>query len=124
MSEAIIIAILGIVSSVVTGIITKWSTKRKYNTEVDSNQIKNMQESLDFYASITEQNRKELAILISSNDELMNTNKTLVQQNTELLLQNQKLITEVEELKGTVVQLTLQLSEYRNSDHPLVLVGN
>lgn len=123
MDQIILSGIVTVVSSIITGTVTFLLTRRKYRTEVDANQIKNMQESLNFYTTITEQNKKELAILIDSNEELMCTNRTLVAQNNELLIQNQKLLTEVEELKETVVKLTLQLSEYKNNDQSLVLVG-
>lgn len=123
MDQIILSGIVTVAGSVITGVITFLLTRRKYRTEVDANQIKNMQESLNFYTTITEQNKKELAILIDSNEELMCTNRTLVSQNNELLIQNQKLLTEVEELKETVVKLTLQLSEYKNNDQSLVLVG-
>lgn len=123
MDPIILTGIISVASSSITAFVTFLLTKKKYKTEVDANQIENMQKSLNFYISITEQNKKELKILLDSNDELMLNNRTLIAQNNELLIQNKTLLDEVEELKKTVVDLTLQLSEYKNSNQSLVLVG-
>jgi hypothetical protein len=49
MNSEILIALCGLLTTVVSGWVSYIFTRRKYNTEVDNNQIRNMQESLEFY---------------------------------------------------------------------------
>ena len=55
-------------------IISSWTTwffaRRKYNSEVDSNLINNMKESLDFYEKLSTDNRERLEEVLKRNAEL------------------------------------------------------
>lgn len=57
-----------------TTIISSWATwffaRRKYNSEVDSNLINNMKESLDFYEKLSTDNRERLEEVLKRNTEL------------------------------------------------------
>lgn len=57
-----------------TTIISSWTTwffaRRKYNSEVDSNLINNMKESLDFYEKLSTDNRERLEEVLKRNTEL------------------------------------------------------
>ena len=57
-----------------TTIISSWTTwffaRRKYNSEVDSNLINNMKESLDFYEKLSSDNRERLEEVLKRNTEL------------------------------------------------------
>lgn len=57
-----------------TTIISSWTTwffaRRKYNSEVDSNLINNMKESLDFYEKLSTDNRERLEEVLKRNAEL------------------------------------------------------
>ena len=57
-----------------TSIISSWTTwffaRRKYNSEVDSNLINNMKESLDFYEKLSTDNRERLEEVLKRNTEL------------------------------------------------------
>ena len=52
----VILSIVG--SSTIAGIITFFLTKKKYNTEVDSQQIQNMKESFEVSISLEQDLRK------------------------------------------------------------------
>ena len=82
MSEAIILAIIGIFEGIVVSVITFFLTKKKYNTEVDSNLIENMQKSLDFYKSVSDDNQKRLDEMIryrtKMEDEMSDLRKMVV----------------------------------------------
>lgn len=58
----------GIIITGAVGIITNFVTwflaRRKYNTEVDSNEIENLKKSLEFYENIVKDNNKKLAFYI------------------------------------------------------------
>lgn len=51
---------IGIVSNIVTWLLTR----KKYRTEVDSNEIENLKKSLEFYESIVRDNNKKLQFYI------------------------------------------------------------
>ena len=86
------LAILGgVVSTIVTGFTSWFFTKKKYNAEVDNNLISNMQESLEFYKSLADDNKQRLE---------------------EVLAENADLRKEVAELREQVSKLTSALADY------------
>ena len=74
MASEIVITLTGLFCTLVSSIVTFTLTKRKYNTEVDSQQIQNMSNSFEIYKKIMEetvetQNRK-IEMLQKENDNL------------------------------------------------------
>ena len=55
---------VGLVTTVVSGWISWFFARKKYNTEVDSNEIENLKKSLEFYESIVKDNNKKLQFYI------------------------------------------------------------
>lgn len=55
MAQEIIITLTGLFCTVVSGVVTFLLTKRKYNVEVDSNQIDNVSKSFDLYKKMMEE---------------------------------------------------------------------
>ena len=70
MSAEIIIALIGIFSTVLSSWTTWFFTRKKYNSEVDQNLIQNMKESLDFYRQLSDDNKSRLEEVLKRNDEL------------------------------------------------------
>jgi hypothetical protein len=58
----------------ITTIVSSWASwffaRKKYNSEVDSNLINNMKESLDFYEKLSADNRERLEEVLKRNTEL------------------------------------------------------
>ena len=55
------IAILGgLLTTIISGFSGWFFTKKKYNAEVDNNLINNMQESLEFYKTLADDNKRRL----------------------------------------------------------------
>lgn len=84
MSSEIITALVGLFCTTVSSIVTFILTRRKYNTEVDSQQIKNMDESFEIYKkvmneSLNTQNEK-IALLQRENDSLRKQVNNLQEQ--------------------------------------------
>lgn len=69
-TSEIVIGIIGIVSTVASGFTSWFFTKRKYNAEVDNNLIDNMQQSLEFYINLVEDNKRRLEEILERNNEL------------------------------------------------------
>ena len=55
MASEIITALVGLFCTTVSSVVTFFLTKRKYNTEVDSQQIENMSKSFDTYKRMMEE---------------------------------------------------------------------
>ena len=86
------IAIIGgIITTFLSGFSSWFFTKKKYNAEVDNNLINNMQESLEFYKALADDNKRRLE---------------------EVLLENSDLRKEVADLREQVLKLTSALADY------------
>lgn len=55
---------IGLVTTVVSGWTSWFFARKKYNTEVDYNEIENLKKSLEFYESIVKDNNKKLQFYI------------------------------------------------------------
>ena len=87
MSAEIIIALIGIFSTILSSWTTWFLTRKKYNSEVDQNLIQNMKESLDFYKQLSDDNKSRLEEVLKRNDELENDVKNLRNQMFNLMSQ-------------------------------------
>lgn len=61
---------VGIITTVISGWTSWFFARRKYNSEVDNNLIKNMQQSLEFYEKLSDDNEKRLDEVLKRNAEL------------------------------------------------------
>lgn len=61
---------VGLITTICSSWATWFFTRKKYNTEVDSNLINNMKESLDFYEKLSADNRERLEEVLKRNTEL------------------------------------------------------
>lgn len=84
METEIIIALIGILSTTISSVVTYMLTKRKYNAEVDSNVIQNLKDSLDFYKKICDDNSQRIDEYQKENQELRKRVNDLEQQVTYL----------------------------------------
>lgn len=59
---------------IITAVISSWTSwffaRKKYDSEVDSNLINNMKESLDFYEKLSTDNKERLEEVLKRNAEL------------------------------------------------------
>ena len=84
MSTTIITALVGLFCTTISGLITFILTKRKYITEVDSQQIQNISASFDTYKKMTDETISSLNAKIEA---LQKENDNLRQQISQLQLQ-------------------------------------
>ena len=77
MASEIIITLVGLFCTTVSSIVTFILTRRKYNTEVDSQQIENMEKSFDIYKKMMEES---MAVQNKRIDQLQKENDNLRQQ--------------------------------------------
>lgn len=61
---------VGIITTVISGWTSWFFARRKYNSEVDNNLIKNMQQSLEFYKKLSDDNKNRLDEVLKRNAEL------------------------------------------------------
>lgn len=60
---------IGLVTSIASGWTSWFFARKKYNTEVDYNEIKNLKESLEFYKNIVKDNNEKLQSYIDLTEE-------------------------------------------------------
>ena len=82
--EVLITALIGFITSLVSGWTSWFFTRKKYNSEVDSTIISNMKESLDFYRQLSDDNKQRLEEVLKRNDELEERDKKLEEEVREL----------------------------------------
>lgn len=102
MASEIVSALVGLFCTVVSGVVTFILTKRKYNTEVESQQIRNMTEAFDIYKRTME--------------EALNSQKKQMEETIDS--QNKKIETlqkENDSLRNQVSQLQMQLINFFGS---------
>lgn len=61
---------IGLITSIVSAWTSWFFARKKYNTEVDSNYIRNLQEAVSTYDSIISHNKAEIEYLMKRNDAL------------------------------------------------------
>lgn len=88
-------AIIGFLSTIVSGWTSYIFTRKKYNSEVDLNLIDKMQKSLDFYMKLSEDNKRIL-------DETLTKLEVAEKKNAE----NEK---EIRQLRNHVFTLMTQI---------------
>jgi peptidoglycan hydrolase CwlO-like protein len=98
MSSEIIMALVTLFCTTVGSFVTFILTKRKYNVEVDSQQIKNMEDAFDTYKKMTDETIKaqnsRIEMLQRENENLRNQFNQLQSQMLTLLVGKKLGITE------------------------------
>lgn len=102
MSNEIIIIIGGIITNALTGFSSWFFTRRKYNGEVKAKDIANMQDSLEFYKKLSDDNKSRL-------EDLLESNKELREQNSRLEDKCDKLEEKLDEMKSEFLKLAEQI---------------
>lgn len=83
-SGILITALIGIVTTFTSGFTAWFFARKKYNSEVDNNLIKNMQDSLEFYKKLSDDNKSRLDEVLKRNENLEEEVKELRQQVMDL----------------------------------------
>lgn len=76
---------VGIIATVISGWTSWFFARRKYNSEVDNNLIENMQQSLEFYKKLSDDNKNRLDEVLRRNAELEQEIKDLRKQMFSLM---------------------------------------
>lgn len=92
-------------TSGITGFITWLFSRRKYNQEVDENNIKNLQDSLDFYVKLSDDNNKRLGEILERNDSLDSQILELKRENNNLKDLVEKQTKQIKELSEQIEHL-------------------
>lgn len=75
---------IGIVSTIVSGWTSWFFTRKKYNTDIDSQLIQNMKESLEFYKKLSDDNKLRLDDVLKRNEELERRDEKLEEEVRQL----------------------------------------
>lgn len=88
MTELLITGGIGLVSTIISGWVSWIFARKKYNSEVDHNLIENMENSLEFYKKLSDDNRARLE---------------------EMAERNRVLEVEIQELRKQMLNLTMNI---------------
>lgn len=94
-----------LITTVVGALVGFLLGRRKYNKEVDNIAIQNMQQSLEFYQNLSDDNKVRL-------EAVLNENTTLREEIERVRTENAHLKNEMKELRSTVDKLTNMLASY------------
>lgn len=105
MHEIIISGIVSVVTSTISAFVAFFFTKKKYQAEVESvkaetsaTEVANMKESLEFYQTLSEDNKKRLIALLEENEK----QRESIEKQRE----------EISDLKAQITELTNLVREY------------
>lgn len=76
----IITGAIGLLTTLISGWTSWFFARKKYNSEVDGNLIANMEESLEFYKQLSDDNKKRLDEALKRSDYLEEEVKELRKQ--------------------------------------------
>lgn len=93
--EVLITGIIGLITTIVTNVLTFVFSRRKYNAGVDHDTIDNMKNALQFYENAIESNNRTLVDVLSKSE-------NLAKVNAQLLLEVQNLKIQVEMLTQVI----------------------
>lgn len=77
MNDIVLTGGVGLATSVISSIVTWLLAMRKYNSEVDNKLIENMKESLEFYKTLSNDNKERLEEAVKRADRLEDEVATL-----------------------------------------------
>ena len=80
----LVTGLIGILTTIVGSWASWFFARKKYNSEVDNNLIENMQESLNFYKQLSDDNRSRLEEVLKRNAELQERNKKIEDEINQL----------------------------------------
>lgn len=83
--QVIVTGVVGLITTITSGWVSWLFAKKKYNAEVDSSLIENMQKSLDFYMKLSDDNKARLDEALKRNDQLQSEITQLREQVFELM---------------------------------------
>ena len=95
MNDILITGAIGLVSTIISSWASWVFARRKYNSEVDSNLIHNMQEGLEYYKQLSDDNKARIKAVLDENKQLFDDNKQLRKDLEELKSQMNKLATSI-----------------------------
>ena len=83
--DVLITGAVGVVSSIISAWTSWFFARKKYNSEVDNNLIENMQDSLNFYKQLSDDNKRRLDDVLNRNENLEKEVKELKKQMFNLM---------------------------------------
>lgn len=86
-TDVLITGAVGVVSSIISAWTSWFFARKKYNSEVDNQLIQNMNESLEFYKKLSDDNKSRLDDVLKRNDELEKRDERLEEEVRQLRMQ-------------------------------------
>lgn len=86
MSNELLIGLIGMASTIISGFTSWFFTRKKYNSEVDNTVINNLKDAVNTYKLICDDNKRTIEEYIKSKDQLEDEVRDLRKQVNELMM--------------------------------------
>lgn len=86
MSNELLIGLIGVVTTFLSGFTSWFFTRKKYNSEVDNAVINNLKDAVNTYKLICDDNKRTIEEYIKGKDQLEEEIKDLRKQVNELMM--------------------------------------
>lgn len=122
MESELIVGGIGLLTTIATAWASWFFTKRKYYSEVDHNLIENMENSLEFYKKLSDDNKARLDVALARTKELEEEVKDLKKQVLDLTMDICRDLTSRSRKEKKIINTTKngksgsRLSETKNPD--------
>jgi len=104
MTSQIVIALVGVFCTAVSGYVSFLLGKKKYNVEVESQQIENLNNAIETYKKIMEESLASQKKIMEEKVQLLNAKIESVQkENEDLRKENKALRNKVSELQSQLI---------------------
>ena len=103
----------GILTTVISGFCGWFFTKKRYYSEVKSNDLDNLQKTLDFYQELSDDTSKRLTEILAKNSTLEDQIDHLKEENNELKDMVTKQSKQIEELKNEIIKLSKAVNKIK-----------
>jgi capsular polysaccharide biosynthesis protein len=86
MNNELLIGLIGVVTTFISGFTSWFFTRKKYNSEVDNTVINNLKEAVNTYKLICDDNKRTIEEYIKGKDQLEEEVRDLRKQVNELMM--------------------------------------
>lgn len=86
MNSELLIALIGTITTIISGVTSWFFTRKKYNSEVDNTVINNLKDAVNTYKLICDDNKRTIEEYIKSKDQLEEEIRDLRKQVNELMM--------------------------------------
>lgn len=111
MSTELVLAVVTPLFGIVTSIVSWMLAKKRYNVDIDTSVIANMEKSLEFYEKLSNDNKERLIKVLEDDKVMRQEMDAIIKENKDLKASIETITKENKELKKSITEMKAQLSK-------------